>query len=84
MNANKKKTQRINPEVIEVTDYSGSYSLLLSLTLFNVDAGRYFTEIEIQGFPSTVQEKLFNLARDLNELKTAKDAKDAAGGDSKN
>jgi hypothetical protein len=87
MNKNKGKTQRIDGKTVEVTDYTGSYSLLLSYTLFNVDAKRYFTEVEIQAWPSSVQERLFTLSRDLNGLKNEEERKaSAADGedDSKN
>jgi hypothetical protein len=87
MNKNKGKTQRIDGKTVEVTDYTGSYSLLLSYTLFNVDAKRYFTEVEIQAWPSSVQERLFTLSRDLNGLKSEEERKaSAADGedDSKN
>ncbi len=79
MNKNKGKTQRIDQKTVEVTDYTGSYSLLLSFTLFNIAANRYFTEVEIQGWPSSVQETLFNCSRNLNGLKTEEEKK--AGGD---
>ena len=78
MNKNKGKTQRLDAKNVEVTDYTGSYSLLLSYTLFNVDASRYFTEVEIQGWPSSVQEKLFTMSRDLNGLKSEEEKKASA------
>ncbi len=80
MNKNKGKTQRIDGNTVEVTDYTGTYSLLLSYTLFNVDAKRYFTEVEIQAWPSSVQETLFKTSRDLNKLQSEEERKTSASG----
>lgn len=76
-NANRAKIQRVDAKTVEVTNYMGTYSLLLSYTLFNLDTGKYFQEAEIQTWPDHVQEQLFSISRKLNNMKTEDEAKAA-------
>jgi hypothetical protein len=74
-NQNRHKIQRLDSKTVEVTNFNGTYSLLLSMTIVNLETGKFIPEAEIQTWPDHVQEALFNIARKLNGLKTEDEQK---------
>lgn len=54
-------------EVVGVKDYSGLYSTLLSLTLYDPD-DKLVPEAKIQEWPDSAQRAVWEVAKDLNGL----------------
>jgi hypothetical protein len=68
-------------EVVDMKDYKGLYSTLLSFCVYGPD-DKLVPESQIQQWPDTAQKALFEVARELNGLGKKDD--ESGEGDEKN